>query len=498
MKTAPEYDGLDEFLENRKTDYYRSVFSRINESAGFVWTRNVSAMIWGPIWFGINGIWGWMLGFIIFESLALTLVGRGFWADLTKSVSDRIASVDLQLSLRQSQLEAAIAGNKSNVEALRRNIDGLQSIIEQSRIEAQQIEDGRIWLVAFGLVLFLALRSIQMLIANPLLARKFLAWQSKQGETRLSRTLRLILATALFLGTIAINFAYYVFAVDIPVIQEFPSPPAVRDHAVSVIETTFDFLTIKGDAVFDAISFGIRVVLDFLETVFVQTPWMIVAGFVIVITALSANVAAAATTAAFLAYIGLMDLWTLAMQTLALLGTAACISICLGIPLGIFSARRPRFYRFIRPILDMQQTMPTFVYMIPIIAFFGTGKSAAVVTCLIFGMPPVIRLTVLGIQGVPDSIREAAIAYGASEWYLMTRIELPLAAPSIRAGINQTILLSLLTVVVASLIGAKGLGEDVLEALQYASIGQGLLAGIAILFIAKILDRIFMGAREGV
>ena len=142
--------------------------------------------------------------------------------------------------------------------------------------------------------------------------------------------------------------------------------------------------------------------------------------------------------------------------------------------------------------------MPAFVYMIPIIAFFGAGKPAAVVTCLIFGTPPVIRLTVLRLRGVPESIREAAIAYGASNWYLMTKVDLPLAAPSIPAGMNQTILLSLLTVVVASLIGAKGLGEDVLEALQYASIGQGLLAGLAILFIAMMLDRVIQGKRKGV
>ena len=128
------------------------------------------------------------------------------------------------------------------------------------------------------------------------------------------------------------------------------------------------------------------------------------------------------------------------MQTLALLGTAALIAIGLGIPLGIFCARHPRAYAIVRPILDFQQTMPAFVYMIPIILFFGAGKPAAVVTCLIFGMPPTVRLTVLGLNGVPESIREAAIAYGASKWYLMTRIDLPLAAPSIRAGMNQTIL----------------------------------------------------------
>jgi glycine betaine/proline transport system permease protein len=124
------------------------------------------------------------------------------------------------------------------------------------------------------------------------------------------------------------------------------------------------------------------------------------------------------------------------------------------------------------------QTMPAFVFMIPVIAFFGTGKPAAVVTTMIFGGTPVVRLTVLGLRGVPEHVREAAISFGASKWYLLTRVDLPLASPSIRAGINQTIMLSLAMVVVASLIGAKGLGEDVLEALQYANVGQGILAGL--------------------
>ena len=143
--------------------------------------------------------------------------------------------------------------------------------------------------------------------------------------------------------------------------------------------------------------------------------------------------------------------------------------------------------------MDFMQTMPAFVFMIPVIAFFGTGKPAAVVTTMIFGGTPVVRLTVLGLRGVPENVREAAISFGASKWYLLTKVDLPLAAPSIRAGVNQTIMLSLAMVVVASLIGAKGLGEDVLEALQYANVGQGILAGFAILFCAMMLDRIVQG-----
>ena len=147
----------------------------------------------------------------------------------------------------------------------------------------------------------------------------------------------------------------------------------------------------------------------------------------------------------------------------------------------------------VRPVLDFMQTMPAFVYLIPVIALFGIGKPPGVIATLIFGTPPVVRLTALGIQGVPASVREAAEAYGATRWFLLTRVDLPLAMPSIMAGVNQTILMCLSMVVIASLIGAKGLGEDVLNALQYAAVGQGLLAGLAILLCAMIIDRIVQG-----
>ena len=139
------------------------------------------------------------------------------------------------------------------------------------------------------------------------------------------------------------------------------------------------------------------------------------------------------------------------------------------------------------------QTMPAFVYLIPIIAFFGTGKPPGVLATLVFGMPPVIRLTALGIRGVPESTKEAAVAFGCTRWTLLRDVEIPLAMPSIMTGVNQTILMCLSMVVIASLIGAKGLGQDVLIALQYAAKGQGMLAGLAILFCAMVIDRIVQG-----
>ena len=182
------------------------------------------------------------------------------------------------------------------------------------------------------------------------------------------------------------------------------------------------------------------------------------------------------------------------MTTVALLGTAALLCLVAGIPLGIWCARQPRVHAMVRPVLDLMQTMPSFVYLIPVIAFFGIGKPPGILATIVFGMPPVVRLTILGLHGVPSSVREAALAYGASRTQLLLKVDLPLAMPSIMTGINQTILMCLSMVVIASLIGAKGLGEEVLDALTYANEGKGVLAGLAILFCAMVLDRIVQGS----
>jgi glycine betaine/proline transport system permease protein len=295
---------------------------------------------------------------------------------------------------------------------------------------------------------------------------------------------------------VATAMVHYSFPGAFPILTEFPTDGEIRLTGVQAVEDFIAWCVRNSEALFDAITIGIRVILDTLELIFVQTPWIVIASFIVLLTWLTAGARTAIFSGAFLAYMGLLGFWEKAMTTLALLGTAACLSIVIGIPLGMFCARRPRFYSFIQPIMDFMQTMPAFVFMVPVIAFFGVGKPAAVIVTMIFGGTPVVRLTVLGLRGVPESVREAAISFGASKWYLLTRVDLPLASPSIRAGINQTIMLSLAMVVVASLIGAKGLGEDVLEALQYANVGQGILAGFAILFCAMILDRIVQGERK--
>jgi glycine betaine/proline transport system permease protein len=205
------------------------------------------------------------------------------------------------------------------------------------------------------------------------------------------------------------------------------------------------------------------------------------------------GVRAALCTATALSYLALFGYWEKSMSTIALLGAAALICVVIGVPLGILCAKNKTIDSLTKPVLDFMQTMPAFVYLIPIIAFFGTGKPPGVLATIIFGMPPVVRLTTLGIQQVPDSIVEGALAFGCSRRKLLMDVEIPLAKSSILAGINQTILMCLSMVVIASLIGAEGLGTDVLQALQFAAKGQGLLAGLAILFCAIMIDRIIQG-----
>jgi glycine betaine/proline transport system permease protein len=477
-------------------DYYVRQFDRIGGESGFVRTVNLWAGILGPIWFAARGLWNWGLTFLIIETFALVQIVRGLFGDIGAEARERIAQIEGTLELRRQQLAAAIESGSDKVDVYRRTVESLENAIGGIRLEAQQLAETGVWIVAGGLVLLGIVKAVQAVIANTILEKRFSDWLSDPSISSGMPVRHIVLATVFVLVTFAATVTHYSFPGAYPLLIDFPTNPDIRLESIAWVEAFFAFAVANGEALFDLITYGIRLMLDGLELIFVQTPWMVIASFIILLTWLSAGTRTAIYSGAFLAYMGLLGFWEKAMTTLALLGTAACLSIVIGIPLGMYCARRPRFYSFIQPIMDFMQTMPAFVFMIPVIAFFGTGKPAAVVTTMIFGGTPVVRLTVLGLRGVPEHVREAAISFGASKWYLLTRVDLPLASPSIRAGINQTIMLSLAMVVVASLIGAKGLGEDVLEALQYANVGQGILAGFAILFCAMILDRIVQGERK--
>ena len=477
-------------------EYYIRQFDRIGASAKFTATFNPMAGLFGPIWFGARGLWSWALPFLVIEMLAIVQIARGMFGDLAADAFARIASIEGTLELRRQQLAAAIETGSKKIDVYRRTVDALEDAIGGIRDEAIVLSEQGIWIALTGLIILVIVKAVQSTVANWALEARFSDWLSNRS-LRSGLPVSHVVFSAIFMVLIVIAAVlHYSLPGRFSVLSDFPTDPDYRLNSIAWVEAFFAFCVANGEVMFDFVTYGIRMILDALELVFVKTPWIVIASLIVLLTWLTAGIRTAIWSTSFLAYMGLLGFWEKAMTTLALLETAACLSILIGIPLGMFCARRPRFYSFIQPIMDFMQTMPAFVFMIPVIAFLGTGKPAAVVTTMIFGGTPVVRLTVLGLRGVPDSVREAAISFGANKWYLLTRVDLPLASPSIRAGINQTIMLSLAMVVVASLIGAKGLGEDVLEALQYANVGQGILAGFAILFCAMILDRIVQGERK--
>lgn len=243
------------------------------------------------------------------------------------------------------------------------------------------------------------------------------------------------------------------------------------------------------DPLSDAIDYSLRRIERFL----LWLPWPVIVVGVFLLGLKGAGLRTALLAGAGFLFMGLTGLWVQSLQTLALMGVSVAISLAIGIPLGIFASRNDRFAAFLRPFLDAMQTMPAFVYLIPVLLFFGVARVPSVIATVIYALPPAIRLTNLGIRQVPSEVIEAARAFGSTSRQILFKVQLPLAMPSILMGVNQTIMMALSIVVIAALIGAGGLGREVLVALQRLKVGQALEAGLAIVFMAIILDRVSAG-----
>ncbi|AZV95580.1 proline/glycine betaine ABC transporter permease [Pseudomonas sp. S 311-6] len=232
-------------------------------------------------------------------------------------------------------------------------------------------------------------------------------------------------------------------------------------------------------------------VLVWLEQVLRGTPWWVVVLAVIVIAWLvSRRLVLSISMGALLCVIGLLGLWDAGMQTLSLMIMAVVTSVIIGIPLGIIMARVNWLRSVMMPVLDVMQTMPSFVYLIPVVMLFGLGKIPAIIATVIYAVPPLIRLTDLGIRLVDQEVLEASRAFGANSRQQLFGVQLPLALPNIMAGINQTTMMALSMVVIASMIGARGLGYEVLLGINRLEVGRGLLAGLGIVVLAVLFDRI--------
>jgi len=251
-----------------------------------------------------------------------------------------------------------------------------------------------------------------------------------------------------------------------------------------------EFSRTYGDAI-ESIFDPLLYFLVWFEKLLLQTPWWLV---IIVVTAIvhwaaRSNKLSVGVVIAF-CLIGYFGMWDNTMRTLSIITVCTLVSIAIGIPTGIVMARSDRMQSIINPILDIMQTMPAFVYLIPVVMLLGIGKIPGVIAVVIYAVPPVIRLTNLGIRLVDKEVLEAATAYGANKSQRLWDVQLPLAMPTIMAGINQTIMMALAMVVVASMIGVKGLGQPVLKSITNQYFTLGLFNGLAIVALAIIFDRV--------
>lgn len=256
------------------------------------------------------------------------------------------------------------------------------------------------------------------------------------------------------------------------------------------IDWLVEFLLDHFESVFDALALAIGVVANGIEAALQSIPVVVLIAILVLLGLWRVGWRFAVFVAAALILVLGMDLWHQTVSTLALVLSATLVSLLLGIPLGILAAKSDAADTLIRPILDLMQTMPAFVYLIPAAMFFGLGKVPGIIATIIFAMPPSVRLTNLGIRQVPREMVEAGTAFGCTPVQLLAKVEIPTAMPSIMAGINQTIMLALSMVVIASMIGAGGLGNDVLQGIQRLDVGLGFEGGLGVVILAIILDRI--------
>lgn len=500
--------SIAEFVQEN-VPYYSTAFSKIQDATGFVVSWNSAAALLGPVWAAFRGVWGFFWTFLILELFAFVQIGRGLWGELGADQIARFEKLSENIAKREVQVkELLAAGDAAGAAAKQKIADNLGKVADTARENAELAANEASSILLTGLVLLVVVKILEGLYANSAYEKQYLTWRAKPASVSSGTSksglwfgglmLVAIWPLTLFRFTVAdpdgkLAALTNGFLGDKIPLTEFPIGREYLARFSKKGDAGFDWLAIHFSDVFDGITATIRTVLDGLEIVLIDTPWPVVMIVIVVMAYRLAGPRVAIFTAASLAYLAFMGLWEMSMITVALIGAGAFLCILIGIPLGIWFGKSRRAYAIAEPVLDFMQTMPAFVYLIPIIAFFGTGKPPGVLATLIFAMPPVIRLTALGMKGVPETTKEAAVAFGCSKWQLLKNVELPLALPSIMTGVNQTILMSLSMVVIASLIGAEGLGALILESLQYAAKGQGLLGGLAILLCAMVIDRIAQG-----
>ncbi|MGH2343068.1 ABC transporter permease [Segnochrobactraceae bacterium EtOH-i3] len=257
------------------------------------------------------------------------------------------------------------------------------------------------------------------------------------------------------------------------------------------IDDSLDWVVANWGTQLEDAAHPLLVLLNFIEHVLTGTPWWIV---ILALTGIawlaSRNWRLPALVAVSLFFLGVLNLWTDAMATMALMIAATLIAILISIPTGVWMARSGLARRLITPVLDLMQTLPSFVYLIPTVMIFGPGKIPALLATIVYAAPPLVRLTDLGLRAVDPAVMEASRAFGSSAGQRLVAVQIPLALPTILAGVNQTTMMALSMVVIASMIGAGGLGYQVLQGIGRLEVSRGLLAGLGIVVLAVVFDRI--------
>lgn len=275
-------------------------------------------------------------------------------------------------------------------------------------------------------------------------------------------------------------------------LMRFPSSLVIA--AGKGIDEAVARLSREYSSAFDAISGGLLVFINQVQSVVDIIPWWVMIAAVFLLGwKLKRKATQGAAYALLLMLVGVLGLWELMYMTLGLVISSVIISLLIGLPVGILIASYERAEGFMKPLLDAMQTMPTFVYLIPAVMFFGMGKVPALIATTIYAAPPVIRLTSHAIRQVDRDVVEAAKAFGSTRWQLLFKVQIPQALPTIMTGINQTMMMAMAMVVTCAMIGAKGLGMEVIIGINRLEIGRGLRAGIAIVIIAVLMDRLTQG-----
>ncbi len=268
-------------------------------------------------------------------------------------------------------------------------------------------------------------------------------------------------------------------------------PETISLNIQDPINNAIDYILIHWEAFFEGFTSFLLALLRGVGTVINIIPWWVMILLVFILTVrMTKKLSRGIFYSVLLFFIGTVGLWSMMYETLTIIITSVIISLVLGFPLGILISFSKRTYSVVRPVLDTMQTMPSFVYLIPAVMFFGLGNPPAVIATTIYAIPPIVRLTCHGIQQVDREVVEASNAFGSTKLQTLVKVQIPQAMPTIMTGVNQTIMMAIAMVVTCSMIGARGLGAEVISGINRLDSGRGFAAGIAIVIVAIVMDRL--------